>query len=188
MRILLAIGCFLLGGALCAIAETVPLDANTETKLSDEAMMRYAEPGSVARYKKLIETLRQPLDDLGAPARELRLPIRSFPNGKPETTVLADEAWITLDTSYLRGRKVIVTQYREDGSIEAILNADEIAVDRNNMIAVVKGRLHGTMNEDTLDGVGALVDLEAKYVRIVKRAIIKTKRMGDVNLTDRGIF
>lgn len=188
MRTLFVIGLLLLGGAFCATAETVPLDANTETKLSDEAMMRYAEPGRVVRYKKLIETLRQPLEELGTPARELRLPIRSFPNGKPETTVLADEAWITLDTTYLRGRKVVVTQYREDGSIEAILNADEIAVDRSKMIAVVKGHLHGTMSEDTFEGVGALVDLEAKYVRIVKRAIIKTKRMGDVNLTNRGIF
>lgn len=189
MRTLLLLGCLLTGAWLMATpAPVVELTPDTEAMLSDEAMARYAEPGSVRRYKKLIESLRKPPEEIGSPARNLRLPVRSYPNGRPQTTVQAEEAWITLDTNYLRGRNVHVEQLDENGAVEAVLEADEIVVDRGAMLAVVKGRVRGEMGGDILTGVGALVDLDTRYLRIVRRARINTKRMGDVKLTDRGIF
>lgn len=176
--------------AVVASAETVPvsLDAETEALLSEAALARYSSPGETVRYKSLLEALRQPAETLGTPARNLRLPVRTFEDGRPQVVVTAVEAWITLDTNLLRGRKVHVEQYREDGSLEAVLDADEAMVNRAEMLAVAKGKVHGMMDGDALTGVGALVDLEAKYLRIIKRGCIKTKRMAGANFTDRGIF
>ncbi len=189
MRTFLLIACLFAGGWIAAApAKDVTLDPDTEAKISAAAVKTYKEPGNTRRYKTLIESLRKPLDELGSPARQLQLPVRSYPNGRPEAVVVAEEAWITLDTNYLRGRNVVMTQYDEKGNVEAVLTADEIAVDRPQMLAVAKGNISGKMAGDRLDGNGALVDLNARYMRIIKRAIIHTKRMGDVKLTERGIF
>lgn len=163
-------------------------DLDLDAKVRESDLARYSELGSALRYKTLIESLRKPISKMGAPARDLRLPVRSFEDGRPQTTVHAKEAWITLDTNYLRGRQVVVTQFNEDGSVNALLTADELAVDRTTMLAVAKGKVRGEMGGDVLTGVGALADLNNKYLRIVKRAVITTKRMGEVKLTDRGIF
>lgn len=169
------------------IAEAL-LDEATEAKISAVATARYSEPGQAARYKTLIESLRKNADELGSPARNLKLPVKSFPDGRPQTTVLASEAWVTLDTNYLRGRNVVVTSYNEDGTVESVLTADELAVDRVEMLAVAKGKVRAEMGDDILTGVGAVADLNTRYMRILRRAVIETKRMGEVKLTDRGIF
>ena len=90
--------------------------------------------------------------------------------------------------SVLRGRGVHVEQFKEDGSLEAVLDADEILVNRTEMLAVAKGKVRGVMEGDVLTGAGALIDMNIKYLRLIKQACIETKRMGDVKLTDRGIF
>jgi hypothetical protein len=189
MRTFLLIACLFAGGWIAAApAKDATLDSDTEAKISAEALKKYSEAGDIRRYKTLIESLRKPLEELGPPARQLQLPVRSYPDGRPEAVLVAEEAWITLDTNYLRGRKVVVTHYNEKGDVVAVLTADEVAVDRPQMLAVAKGNVSGTMEGDYMAGNGALVDLNAKYMRIIKRAMIQTKRMGDVKLTERGIF
>lgn len=164
------------------------LTPETDAMLSAEALARYTAPGAPMRYKALLEALQDDPEKLGSPARNLRLPVRSFPDGRPEVVVQAKDAWLTLDTNLLRGRGVHVEQYREDGTLEAVIDADEIIVNRSEMLGVAKGKVRGEMEGDVLSGMGALVDLEAKYLRIIKRACIETKRMGEVKLIDHGVF
>ncbi|MBR4317376.1 MAG: hypothetical protein IKW23_00140 [Kiritimatiellae bacterium] len=164
------------------------LTPETDAKISEEALARYSAPGQVGRYKDLLEALKQNPETMGSPARNLRLPVRSFPDGRPQIIVRATDAWITLDTTLLRGRQVHVEQFREDGSLESVLDADEIIVNRTAMLAVAKGKVRVEREGDVLMGNGALVDLEANYLRVIKQACITTQRMGDVKLTERGIF
>jgi lipopolysaccharide export system protein LptC len=164
------------------------LTPETDAKMSAEALARYSAPGQTGRYKALLEALQQNPETMGSPARNLRVPVRSFPDGRPQVMVQAADAWITLDTTLLRGRQVHVEQYREDGTLEAVLDADEIIVNRTTMLAVAKGKVRVERDGDVLMGNGALVDLDANYLRVIKQACITTQRMGEVNLTDRGIF
>lgn len=166
--------------------QTVSLEA--EERLTEEALARYSAPGDPTRYISLIEQLKSPGETLGPPATKLRFPAKSWPNGRPRTMVFADEAWVALSMTSLRGRMVRVETYRLDGSIESVLEADEVIVDRNAMLAVAKGRVTGILGEDKLSGRGALIDLDAQYVRILYKACIITRRTGDVDFTSRGMF
>lgn len=192
MRIYLTIGLALL--AFHQMARPAPeevaaeLTPQTDEMLSADALARYSEPGQPIRYKALLEAMSEPPETLGEPSKGLRLTVRSWPDGRPQTIVQAKEAWMTLDTSVLRGRGVHVEQFKEDGSLEAVLDVDEILVNRTEMLAVAKGKVRGVMEGDVLTGAGALIDMNIKYLRLIKQACIETKRMGDVKLTDRGIF
>lgn len=177
--------------SVCAAAQTqgsLPPTPEAEERLSAEALARYQAPGDPSRYLELMKQLNAPGDTLAAPARRLRLPVRSWPDGRPQTMVFAEEAWVSPTMQSLRGRKVRVEHYREDGSLEAILEADEIVVDRTTMLAAAKGFVTGELGEDRLSGRGALIDLDAQYVRILSKACIQTRRTGEVDFTSRGMF
>lgn len=169
-----------------AVVRTVTPEA--EERLSEEALARYLAPGEPKRYLELIKQLNTPGETLGPPAKMLRLPVKSWPDGRPKTMVFADEAWVAPTMTGLRGRKVRVETYREDGTVEAVLEADEVVVDRTAMLAVAKGRVTGVLGGDQVSGRGALVDLDAQYVRLLYKACIITRKTGDVDFTSRGMF
>ncbi len=174
--------------ARVGVADEVGFDPEIEALVSADALARIAAPGATLRYKPLIEELKQPPEKLGRPARQLRLPVRSFPNGRPQTMVYAEEAWVAPDMQRLRGRRVRMENLREDGSIEATFEAAEVAIDRTSMLAVAKGVVRATLGGDLLTGNGALADLNAQYVKVLSRACITTRRTGEVDFADRGLF
>lgn len=159
-----------------------------EERLTAEALARYTAPGAPARYRDLIQQLKKSGDEIGAPAKGLRFPVKSWEDGRPRILVFAEEAWITPTMQSLRGRKVRVETYRKDGTVEALLTADEVLVDRETMLAVARGCVTGVFNGDTLSGRGALIDLDAQYVRLLYKASILTRRTGEVDFTSRGMF
>lgn len=188
---------FLLMSLACAVAFPVfsedaaavrTVTPEAEELLTDAAIARYVAPGDPSRYVDLIKQLEVPGDTLGAPARKLRLPVKSWPSGRPKAMVFAEEAWVSPTMTTLRGRKVRVENYREDGTVDAVLEADEVVVDRTTMLAVAKGTVTGMLGEDQISGRGALVDLDAQHVRILHKACIITRKTADVDFTSRGMF
>lgn len=178
----------LVAASVAPAGAEVAFDPAMEARLTPEALARYAAPGKPVRYKALIEELKTPPETLGKPARNLRLPVRCFPDGRPQTLVFAEEAWVSPDMQRLRGRKVRMEHLRADGTVEATLEADEAAMDRATMLAVAKGSVRATQEGDVLTGNGALADLDARYVKVLSRASIVTKRMGEVDFASRGMF
>ena len=177
-----------LAAALAACAHAGAAPEAWEAAVSPEAVARSAAPGATARYAPLIKSLRTSPEELGAPARNLRLPLKSFPDGRARVVLHAQEAWVSPDMAWLRGRGVRVVTLREDGSQEASLEAEEAAMDRASMLAVAKGRVRATRGGDRLAGVGALADLDAQYVKVLRRATVETRRLAGARLTERGMF
>ena len=175
----------LAAGVLCGQDEVHP---EATPKLTPEALERYSAPGEPARYVALLKQLRRPAEELGSPAKNLRLPVQSWPDGRAKTIVFAPEAWVTEDMQNLRGRKVRVEHFKEDGSPAGEMEAEEVVVDRTQMLAVAKGRVFVAFGGDRMQGVGALADLQAQYVRILRRAQIETGRLGAADFTERGMF
>ena len=163
-------------------------EAEAWAKVSPEAVARYAAPGDPARYAALAQRLEAPPEALGPPARGLRIPVRSFPDGRPEVLLHAETAWVSADMMRLRGRGVRVEAFDAEGALAETLWAEEAAVDRTAMLAVAKGPIRLERGGDTLTGVGALADLEAQYVKVLRRARIDTARLRGVDMTKRGIF
>lgn len=188
---------FLLMSLACAVvsvagakdaADVRTVTPEAEELLSEEALARYHAPGDPGRYLELIKQLNEPGDTLGPPAKGLRFPARSWADGRPRTMIVAEEAWVNPTMTGLRGRNVRVETYHEDGTVEAVIEADEVIVNRETMLAVAKGRVTGTLGGDAISGRGALVDLDAQYVRILYKACIMTRKTGDVDFTSRGMF
>ncbi len=159
-----------------------------EERLSEAALARYGAPGQPERYRSLLMQIRKAPEELGSPAKDVRLPVQSWPNGRAKTMVFAKEAWVTLDMQGVRARTVHVEHYREDGSLAGTLDAEEVLVDRTRQLAVVKGRIKGRFGADKLSGVGALIDFETQYVKILRRARIETGRLGKADFSARGLF
>ncbi len=174
--------------AACAACAAYGGDLEAKARLTPEALARYEAPGEVSRYAALQEQLKAPLEELGAPALEMRIPVQTYPSGRTRTMVYAKEAWVSADMMSIRGRKVRVEQLREDGSVEAMLIADEVQVDRVTMLAVATGPVYGHFGSDRLQGVGAFMDFTAQYVKILEQSSIVTQRAGDANFADRGMF
>jgi len=181
---ILMLGCV----TLRAGNDTPSADEEAEGRLADAALARYAAPGDASRYKTLVEQIKQPPEGLGAPALNLRLPVRSFPDGRPQVVVHAEQAWVAADLRHLRGRKVRMVQFDETGAEEATLEAEEAIVDRTEMLAVAKGTVNATFGKDRLSGNGAVADLNARYVKVLSRAKIVTPRTQELKLTERGLF
>lgn len=184
------VGCLLLmvlalGLSGRALAAPSP---EAEERLSEEALARYGAPGNPERYRSLLLQIREAPDTLGSPAKDVRLPVQSWPNGRAKTMIFAKAAWVTLDMQGVRARTVHVEHYREDGSLTGALDAEEVLVDRTTKLAVVKGRISGNFGADKLTGVGALIDFETQYVKILRRAQIETGRLGKADFTARGLF
>lgn len=176
--------------SLSAVAgpQPVAIDPEGGDRLSAEALARYEAPGAASRYAALTARLEQPVEELGPAANHLRLTLRSWPNGHPKTTLTAEEAWMTQDMMSMRGRKVVIRQLREDGSVEATLTAEEAVMDRTAMLAVAKGTVTCVMNQDRLEGEGAWADLDVQYVKVLSEGVIHTARLQGVALTERGMF
>lgn len=164
------------------------VDPEAEARLSEEALARYAAPGDAARFEALNARLEAPAESLGRPAAGIRMTLRSWPNGKPRTTLFAKEAWVAEDMMSMRGRDVLVEQWHEDGSQEATVTAEEAVMDRNSMLAVAKGTVTCTRGQDRLEGKGAWMDLDSQYLKVLREGAIYTARLGDVRLTERGMF
>ena len=94
------------------------LTPETDAKISEEALARYSAPGQVGRYKDLLEALKQNPETMGSPARNLRLPVRSFPDGRPQIIVRATDAWITLDTTLFLTDKRAISDTKSSRSQE----------------------------------------------------------------------
>ena len=104
--------------------------------VSPEAVARYTAPGNPERYRALIERLKTPREELGEPSLGMRIPVRSFPNGREEVVLHAEEGWLSEDMMKLRGVRVRVETFDETGALTSTLWADEAAVDREAELAV----------------------------------------------------
>lgn len=156
--------------------------------VSPEAVARYTAPGDPARYKELILRLKTPREELGAPSLGLRIPVRSFSNGREEVVLHAEEGWLSEDMMKMRGIRVRVETFDEAGTLTSTLWADEAAVDREAELAVAKGHVRIVRDGDTLTGNGALADFGSEYVRVLRDAQIETARLKGADLTKRGMF
>lgn len=184
------VGCLLLTALVLGLGGRAPAapSPEAEERLSEAALARYSAPGNPERYRSLLTQMREAPETLGAPAKQVRLPVQSWPNGQAKTMVFAKEAWVTLDMQGIRARNVHVEHYREDGALAGALDAEEVLVDRTKQLAVVKGRIKGSFGPDKLSGVGALIDFETQYVKILRRARIDTGRLGKADFSARGLF
>lgn len=184
------VGCLLLTALVLGLGGRAPAapSPEAEERLSEAALARYSAPGNPERYRSLLTQMREAPETLGAPAKQVRLPVQSWPNGRAKTMVFAKEAWVTLDMQGVRARNVHVEHYREDGALAGALDAEEVLVDRTKQLAVVKGRIKGSFGPDKLSGVGALIDFETQYVKILRRARIDTGRLGKADFSARGLF
>lgn len=189
---LLVLSCLTLAGGLMAKVyedpRAVELLASSDALTTEAAVKRYQMPGDATTFAPLLRTFAKPVETLGPPSLDLHSPVQIYPNGAVKVELEAKESWMTDDMMHLRGRQVVVTSYKKDGSLEAVVTADEIAVDRTSMRAVIRGKVSFTFGTEKITGNGAIVDLDAQYIRILSKAMIRSSRMQDSDFSMKELF
>lgn len=166
----------------------VAMLAASEALVTDAAVARYKAPGDTQQFVDLLRALSQPVASLGDPSLDLHTPAQIYPNGQVKVMLVAAKSWMTADMMHLRAQEVEITSYREDGSVEAVITADEIAVDRTSMRAAMRGKVSFSLGKERLTGNGALVDFNSQYIRILSQAKIVSSRVEGADFSMKELF
>lgn len=180
MAIILSVGAF--AERVNPKVEAIIAEANERT--SEEALARYSQPGEASRYESLLRAMKQSPESIGSPSEDVYTPVQVHDNGETKVALQAGQGWMTDDLMMLRGKDVQIFAYREDGSLESTIYATEIMIDRHSMLAVMRGPVSVNMGIDTMQGNGALLDLNLPYIRLLRKAKVSTSRLADVNIDD----
>ncbi len=134
--------------------------------------------GAPERYATLEAELDKPESELGPPAQGGRLPVQTHPNGRMKVLLLVKQGWFTPDMTSIVANNIRVETYSPTGELEGYLEAERAVIDRNQMLAVARGRVFVKMGEETLQGDGAYCDMKEEYVKILNKGEIHTSKMG----------
>lgn len=122
-----------------------------------------------------------------APAENLLIPVESWPDGSVKTSVAASAAQLFLAEGLVWGRGVTVRRFREDGSEDGTIRAEDCVIDRNRRAGWTKGLATFAFGgETTVSGRGVYFDLGERYLSIASETTVVR---GDDRLTgERGCY
>ena len=119
------------------------------------------------------------------PAENLELPVESWSNGAIRVSVAAARAQFFLADGFIWGEDVKVRQFREDGTVEALIDADSCILDRNSRCGWTGSRAFAKYGGDvTIEGTNVYFRFDERYVRIADKATIV---YGEDRLTSRQV-
>jgi len=115
---------------------------------------------------------------LEAPAENVVIPLETFPDGKIKSRVKAARAQIFQETGFIWGEGVHVEQFREDGRLQATLDAENCVVDRKTKSGWVEGAAKMVYGDSSVKGRGVYFSLEREFIKIFSQSEIRTGHAG----------
>lgn len=168
-------------------AEAAPALSPAERLADPVYLAALTAPGDdAARWDALAALQAAPLEGV-VPVRNIRLPVDHHSNGRVKALLVAQEAWIHPSNTVLRASRVEVRHLSEKGRVEGVLKAESLVVDRTARIGRAFGAVAIQHEQMQMKGEGALFDLQARYVRILSGASLKTDRFGGA-FSMKGVF
>lgn len=102
-----------------------------------------------------------------SPAENIELPVETWPDGSVRVSVGARQAQFFLNEGFLWGRGVKLSRYREDGSLEAQIDAEDCLVDRVRRSGWAQGLATAKYGDEVrLEGRRVYFSFTNRYVRI----------------------
>ena len=110
-----------------------------------------------------------------APAENVTVPVESFPDGSVKASVRAAKAQIFLDSPYVWGQGVVLTEFRPDGSVQARIEAENCVIDRKLKCCWVEGRARATYGRTEVRGNGIYFSFAEEYIKIADAVEIRSE-------------
>lgn len=103
---------------------------------------------------------------LKSPAENVTVPIENYPDGTVKASISAKRAQFFLDSGFVWGEGVTVSQFSQDGEEQAKVTAQNCVVDRKSKSGWAQGQATITYGGTVVEGAGVYFSLEEEYVMI----------------------
>jgi len=109
------------------------------------------------------------------PATDVKLPVESHPDGSIKAVVTAKRAQFFIDTGYVWGADVVVSQLTTNGTVEAQVTADNCVIDRSTKSGWVEGHVHAQYMDNIVEGDGIYFSFEEEFITITSNTVVRAK-------------
>lgn len=117
---------------------------------------------------RLREAYENCVASLKAPAENVTVPIENYPDGTVKASISAKRAQFFLDTGFVWGEGVVVSQFSQTGEVQAKVTAQNCVVDRKSKSGWAEGQATITYGGTVVEGAGVYFSLEEEYVMITE--------------------
>lgn len=109
-----------------------------------------------------------------SPAENVTVPVENHPDGSVKTSVFAKRAQFFLKEGLIWCSGVQIRQFREDGTVESTIDADNCVVDRATRSGWAEGQASASYREQAdLSGAGVYFSASDEYVMISTNVHLK---------------
>ena len=112
---------------------------------------------------------------LETPAEDVTVPVEMFDDGSVKVIVLAKKAQYFLDTGYVWGEDVTVKRFRQDGTLDGLIEAKNCVVDRQAKSGWAEGRARVEHGKTVFTGDGVYFSSPDSYVKVFENAAIESQ-------------
>ena len=109
------------------------------------------------------------------PATDVKLPVESYPDGSVKALVTAKRAQFFIDSPYVWGADVVVTQFATNGTEEARVTAESCVIDRSTKSGWVEGHVRAQYMGNVVEGDGIYFSFAEEFITITSNTVIKAK-------------
>ncbi|MBP5509413.1 MAG: hypothetical protein J6Z49_00675 [Kiritimatiellae bacterium] len=116
--------------------------------------------------------------EMTTPMEKLMIPLQYFDSGRVKARLFADKAQLIGldDKGCIFAEGVRVEMLTEDGMQDGLLRADDCLFIRKGKKGFCKGKVSVVRGGDRISGEGMYFLLDEKYIKILSRCEIRTKR------------
>lgn len=118
------------------------------------------------------------------PAEDVTVTVESFPNGSVRAQLKAARAQIFMDSPYVWGEGVTLTEFRPDGTVQAAIAAGHCVIDRKLRCAWVQDRARAVTGRTVVEGEGIYFSFAEEYLKVTTNVKIVSEdlKMGGLKL------
>lgn len=151
----------------CAI---VLVMAAVEAKAFDSAAWDEKRALHLHEAERLQAAYSNCLAHCDQPAEDVTLPIESFDDGSVKLVVTAKRAQYFLKSGLVLAHGVIVRKFKQDGSEDAVIEAESCIVDRYTKSGWAEGKATVTHGKSIFKGRGVYFASAESYLRVFDEA------------------
>ena len=112
---------------------------------------------------------------LETPAEDVTVPVETFDDGSVKVMIFAKKAQYFLDKGLVWAEDVTVRRFKEDGRLEALIEAKNCVVDRFSKSGWAEGSAKVSHGKTTFRGRGVYFSSPEAYVKVFERADVDSQ-------------
>ena len=109
---------------------------------------------------------------LEVPAEDVTIPVETFDDGSVKVMVFAKKAQYFLDKGLVWAEGVVVKKFRDDGTVDARIDAKSCVVDRFSKSGWAEGAARVVHGKTTFSGRGVYFSSPESYVKVFEQSDI----------------